>query len=93
MPAEPSSPRGPRPSERPSRAERRGWPPTSRQAWRRALSILSLVLLVVAGEIYVSVLVGRRLSLMLVVALTCVVISVVVFGYLFISDRGDLPRP
>ncbi|MCP3061789.1 hypothetical protein LXT21_23685 [Myxococcus sp. K38C18041901] len=93
MPAEPSSLRGPRLSERPSGAVRRGWPPTSRQAWRRALSILAMVLLVVAGEIYVSVLVGRRLSLMLVVALTCVIISVVVFGYLFISDREELPRP
>lgn len=55
---------------------------------RRALAILSAILIAVAGELYLTVLVGRRLSLLLVLALVCLVGGVLVFGYLLLTERG-----
>ncbi|NTX06777.1 patatin-like phospholipase family protein [Myxococcus sp. CA040A] len=87
MPVEPSNPsRSPSPIRSPEKRDRQ-WRMQG-PAWRRALAILSAILIAVAAELYLSVLVGRRLSMLLVLALVCLVGGVLVFGYLLLTERG-----
>ncbi|NVJ23084.1 patatin-like phospholipase family protein [Myxococcus sp. AM011] len=60
----------------------------SNPSGRRALAILSAILIAVAAELYLTVLVGQRLSPLLVLALVCLVGGVLVFGYLLLTERG-----
>jgi|GEM_PF-241511 len=55
---------------------------------RRALAVLSAILIAVAAELYLTALVGQRLSPLLVLALVCLVGGVLVFGYLLLTERG-----